>query len=289
MFITDDIQAKKEIAKTLLWELGLGFRVGLTRGTVKAELFRQMVYPRSTCQDWTTITWNMICIHFGQSIKPCRICKFCFMLLVYNCGHMVSNLLWNCECRTRHPNPLLPLIQESNSGVGVGARSIQIFPSFLTFSLAWMQGSICIDSLPCNLEYVLLVKILLFVWSALQNAVAKAKRVLTETKADIKANFGRPSALDSTTRLSGRFHQSEPLSIDACFRNSLSYSNSNLFNHCDYLLIDIWAFCFPPSLFAFSLIFINITLIELIVLYGLYGIKDFDHCSWSTSLRADWH
>jgi hypothetical protein len=69
----------------------------------------------------------------------------------------------------------------------------------------------------------------------------------------------------------------------------LSYSNSNLFNHCDYLLIEIWAFCFPPSLFAFSLIFITIALIELIVLHGLYGIKDFDHYSWSTSLRANWH
>ncbi len=155
MVITDDIQAKKEIAKTLLWELGLGFRVGSIRGTVKAELFRQMVYPNSTCQDWKAITWNMIFIHYGQSIKPCKIWKFCFMLLVYNCGHMVSNLLWNCECRTRHPNPLLPLIQESNFGVGVGARSIQIFPSFLTFSLAWMQGSICSDSLSCNLKYVL--------------------------------------------------------------------------------------------------------------------------------------
>ncbi len=165
------------------------------------------------------------------------------MLLVYNCGHMVSNLLWNSECRTRHPNPLLPLIQESNSGVGVGARSIQIFPSSLTFSLAWMQGRICSDSLSCNLEYVLLVKISLSVWSALQNAAAKAERVLTEIKADIKADFGRPSTPDSTTRLSGRFHPSEPLSIDSCFRNSLSYSNSNLFNHCDYLLIEICAFC----------------------------------------------
>jgi len=51
MFITDDIQAKEEIAKTLLCELGLGFRVGSTRGTVKAELFRQVVYPSSTHQD----------------------------------------------------------------------------------------------------------------------------------------------------------------------------------------------------------------------------------------------
>jgi hypothetical protein len=41
----------------------------------------------------------------------------------------------------------------------------------------------------------------------------------------------------------------------------------------------VLAFCFPPSLFAFSCVLITIALIELIVLYGLYGIKDFDHCS----------
>jgi hypothetical protein len=66
---------KRDCKDTAMTELGLGFRVGSTRGTVKAELFRQMVYPSSTCQDWTAITWNMICIHYGQSIKPCRICK----------------------------------------------------------------------------------------------------------------------------------------------------------------------------------------------------------------------
>ncbi|CAK9860416.1 unnamed protein product [Sphagnum jensenii] len=42
--------------------------------------------------------------------------------------------------------------------------------------------------------------------SALQNAAAKAERVLTEIRADIKADFGRPSTPDTTTRLSGRFH-----------------------------------------------------------------------------------
>jgi Rab3 GTPase-activating protein catalytic subunit len=42
----------------------------------------------------------------------------------------------------------------------------------------------------------------------LQNAAAKAERVLTEIKADIKADFGRPSTPDNTTRLSGRFHPS---------------------------------------------------------------------------------
>jgi hypothetical protein len=49
---------------------------------------------------------------------------------------------------------------------------------------------------------------------------------------------------------------------------------------CDELLI---LFPFVCSLFLF------IALIELIVLYKLYGMKDFDHCSWSTSLRANWH
>jgi hypothetical protein len=46
---------------------------------------------------------------------------------------------------------------------------------------------------------------------------------------------------------------------------------------CDELLV---LFPFVCSLFLF------IALIESIVLYKLYGIKDFDHCSWSTSLRA---
>lgn len=68
--------AKKEIAKTLLWELGLGFRVGSTRGTVKAELFREMVYPSSTCQDWTPITWNMIGIHYSRPLSHVESANF---------------------------------------------------------------------------------------------------------------------------------------------------------------------------------------------------------------------
>ncbi|CAK9224306.1 unnamed protein product [Sphagnum jensenii] len=42
--------------------------------------------------------------------------------------------------------------------------------------------------------------------SALQNAAAKAERVLTEIKADIKADFGRASTPDNGTRHSGKFH-----------------------------------------------------------------------------------
>nr|XP_024357977.1 uncharacterized protein LOC112273429 isoform X2 [Physcomitrium patens] len=40
--------------------------------------------------------------------------------------------------------------------------------------------------------------------SALQNVAAKAERVLTEIKADIKADFGRPLTLDGITRHSGK-------------------------------------------------------------------------------------
>jgi Rab3 GTPase-activating protein catalytic subunit len=40
----------------------------------------------------------------------------------------------------------------------------------------------------------------------LQNAAAKAERVLTEIKADIKADFGRASTPDNGTRHSGKFH-----------------------------------------------------------------------------------
>jgi hypothetical protein len=40
---------------------------------------------------------------------------------------------------------------------------------------------------------------------------------------------------------------------------------------------------FSSFLVCIFLCFITTTLIELIVLYGLYGTKDFDHCSWSTS------
>lgn len=40
--------------------------------------------------------------------------------------------------------------------------------------------------------------------SALQNVAAKAERVLTEIKADIKADFGQPPSPDGVTRLNGR-------------------------------------------------------------------------------------
>lgn len=47
--------------------------------------------------------------------------------------------------------------------------------------------------------------------TALQNAAAKAERVLIEIKADIKTEFGRPSTPEGAGRLSGRYNQSESL------------------------------------------------------------------------------
>lgn len=44
---------------------------------------------------------------------------------------------------------------------------------------------------------------------ALQNVAAKAERVLTEIKADIKADFGRPLTLDGITRHSGKHKHGE--------------------------------------------------------------------------------
>jgi len=48
---------------------------------------------------------------------------------------------------------------------------------------------------------------------ALQNVAAKAERVLTEIKADIKADFGQPTSPDDIARLNGRHNHGERVEL----------------------------------------------------------------------------
>jgi Rab3 GTPase-activating protein catalytic subunit len=57
--------------------------------------------------------------------------------------------------------------------------------------------------------------------SALQNVAAKAERVLTEIKADIKADFGQPTSPDDIARLNGRHNH------DAEFNAEFPWSAKN--------------------------------------------------------------